>query len=78
MTFNRNMLLAIVFSAMLQVVCCACIPATYKAGVRRVARSQLSWCVKGNRFSDSCYEQVRAFCAAKKLERTCGEEWEWP
>lgn len=50
----------------------SCVPVTYRAGVRRMAESKLQWCRK-HLDPKTCYAETRAYCAARGLERTCGE-----
>lgn len=49
--------------------------ATSKAGTRRMAEAHLRWC---RRDADAaaalrCYEETKAFCLKRGLEKTCGE-----
>lgn len=58
--------------------CClgfACVPVTYRAGVRRLAESHLHSCRK-ERDPMTCYAETRDYCAARGLERTCGEGYQ--
>lgn len=55
------------FAAIMLLACC--IPATYKAGVRRLAETKLKACGQ----SVVCYAEVRTYCRDRGLEKTCGE-----
>ena len=55
----------------------ACLPATPKAGQRRMAEAIVESCVSSSRCQRSetiaCHKEAEQWCRAHGLERSCGE-----
>lgn len=55
----------------------ACVPATYRAGIRRMAEYQLKNCIDARYpFHRVCYDVTRSYCHTKGLEAQCGEGYQ--
>lgn len=68
------MKLALVIGAMIGF---ACVPVTYRAGMRRMAETRFQWCAEAMD-QPACHAEVHRFCRDRGLEKTCGEGWVKP
>ncbi len=70
-----NLILWAILATVAIILLAGC-PATYEAGVRRMAETKLRLCLARSVTPEAranCVAEVRAYCIERKVERGCGE-----